>query len=114
VSAGVPGFDAVAGLWEDGLSRLRELDEGERRKVESVVELLTLELRRRVGVGFTTDELARYYLQEGTDWCFEVAIRLAPETPAAWDMTTVAGAAFGRYLRFASDYGGGRRMEQEE
>ena len=30
------------------------------------------ELRRRLGEDFATDELARLYLQEGTDWCFEM------------------------------------------
>jgi hypothetical protein len=68
-----------------------------------------VELRRRLGGPFTTDELAALYLEQGTDWCFAVATRVAPDTPAAWDMTTVAGAAFARYVRGASDYAGGRR-----
>jgi hypothetical protein len=35
-------------------------------------------------------------------------------TPAAWDMPIVAGAAFARYAREASDYGGGRRVVEDQ
>ena len=49
-------------------------------------------------------ELAALYADQGTDWCFDIATRVAPGEPAAWDMTTVANAAFGRYAREASDY----------
>ena len=34
--------------------------------------------------------------------------------PAAWDLATVAGAAFARYVREASDYGGGGRRAAEQ
>ncbi len=36
-----------------------------------------------------------------------------PETPEAWDMTTVAGAAFARYVRESGDYAGGRRIVED-
>ena len=72
------------------------------------------ELRRRVGSSFTTDELARYYLDAGTDWIFDLATRVAPGNPEAWDLTTVAGAAFARYVRGASDYAGGARIIRED
>ena len=36
-----------------------------------------------------------------------------PGEPEAWDMTTVAGAAFARYVREASDYAGGRRIDAD-
>ena len=107
------GFEQVYGLWEEGAQRLREVGEGDRRAVEAVVAAVAFELRRRVGGSFTTDELARYYVEHGTDWCFDLALRTAPDTPAAWDMTVVTGAAFARYVRLASDYGGGRRLETE-
>ena len=35
-------------------------------------------LRRRLGGQFTVAELARLYLADGTDWCFEIAVRVAP------------------------------------
>ena len=62
----------------------------------------------------TTDELARYYGDEGIDWCFAVAVRAAPGSPEAWDLTTVAGAAFARYVREAVDYAGGGRIVRED
>jgi hypothetical protein len=110
----VAGFDQIAGLWEDGLRRLREAEGPDRVAQERVVDVLVTELRRRHGGRFTADQLAAYYLQEGTDWCFEIATRVAPGNPAAWDMATVANAAFARYVRAASDYGGGQRRYVEE
>ncbi|GAC1527154.1 MAG: hypothetical protein NVS2B6_14840 [Thermoleophilaceae bacterium] len=39
-----------------------------------------------------------------------LAIAIAPDDPAAWDAAIVADAAFGRYLREAADYAGGRPL----
>lgn len=110
---GDPSFDDLIGLWQEGLARLRELDPRDREVCERVVEDLLSGLRRRLGGPFTGAELARLYLDEGTDWCFQVAVRAAPDTPAAWDMTTVASAAFARYAREAVDYSTGRRLVDE-
>ncbi|PZS10876.1 MAG: hypothetical protein DLM64_07845 [Solirubrobacterales bacterium] len=104
-------FDELIGLWQDGQRRLSRSEPDARAALERVTEAIVVELRRRLGGSFTAEELAREYLEQGTDWCFHLATRVAPLTPAAWDMTTVAGAAFARYLREASDYGGGRRVE---
>jgi len=71
-----------------------------------------VELRRRLGGSFTTQELASLYVEQGTDWCFQLATRVAPRTPSAWDVTTVAGAAFAQYAREASDYSVGRRITE--
>jgi hypothetical protein len=106
-------FDALNSSWQEGLRRLRTVDPSERVVVERVVDELVLELRRRLGGPFTTAELARFYEREGTDWAFDLAVRAAPTTPAAWDMATVANAAFARYVRSASDYAGGRRLRDE-
>ncbi len=81
--------------------------------MERVVDALVDELRRRLGGPFTSDELARLYVEQGTDWAFDIATRVAPRTPEAWDMATVANAAFARYLREAVDYGGGRRKVED-
>lgn len=104
-------FDVVFGLWQDGSRRLRSADPELRPALERVTDALVAELRRRLGGKFTTDELARLYLEQGTDWCFDVAVHVAPREPRAWDTATVAGAAFARYVRDASDYAGGRRLE---
>jgi hypothetical protein len=107
-------FDEVIGLWREGQRRLVQADPAVRPALERVTEAIVDELRRRVGGLFTTDELARYYGDEGIDWCFEIAVRAAPGDPEAWDLTTVAGAAFARYVREASDYAGGARVIRDE
>jgi hypothetical protein len=104
----------MIGLWREGERRLRELDPGQRVAAERVVAALVDELRRRLGGAFTADELASLYLRDGTDWCFDIAIREAPGVPEAWDITAVGGAAFLRYLRSSADYAGGRRRVVEE
>jgi hypothetical protein len=107
------GPDELIGLWQDGARRLRGADPDVRPTLEKVMDELVLELRRRLGGPFTTEELAQLYLQQGTDWCFDIAVRVAPQEPRAWDMSTVAGAAFARYVREASDYAGGGRLERD-
>jgi hypothetical protein len=76
---------------------------------ERVVDRVVGELRRRLGGPFTSSELADLYAG-GTSWCTDIAVRVAPGTPDAWDPRIAADAAFGRYLREASDYAGGRRL----
>jgi hypothetical protein len=103
-------FDELIGLWHDGARRLEATDPPERQVLERVRDAIVLELRRRLGGPFTTSELAALYDEQGTDWCFDVARRVAPNNPSAWDMPTVAGAAFARYVRQASDFAGGTRV----
>jgi hypothetical protein len=107
-------FEDVAGLWREGQRRLAEADAADKPALERVTDEIVLELHRRLGGPFTTQELADLYVQQGTDWCFDIAVRAAPGNPAAWDLTTVAGAAFARYVREASDYGGGRRIFRDD
>jgi hypothetical protein len=97
-------FEEVFGIWQDGERRMAAADPADRPAIERVVEELVSELRRRLGGPFTTDELARLYAGESADWAFAVATRVAPVSPAAWDMPTVVGAAYARYAREASDY----------
>ena len=97
-------FEDLYGIWQEGERRLAGAEPQEAPALQRVVDELVLELRRRLGGPFTTDELARLYTSEGTDWAFGVATRVAPGNPAAWDMPTVAGAAFARYAREASDF----------
>jgi hypothetical protein len=107
-------FDLLMALWEDGTRRIAASGPAERRVLEQVSDEIYIELRRRLGGNFTTDELAAYYLSEGTDWCFEIAYTTAPSTPEAWDTGVVAGAAFARYVRRAVDWGGGVRVLGED
>jgi hypothetical protein len=111
----LPGTDPrqteqVIALWREGERRLSAADPGLRATMERVRDALALELRRRLGGPFVAAELVALYLDQGTDWCFAIAVQVAPETPEAWDMTTVAGAAFARYVRAAGDYAGGQRI----
>jgi hypothetical protein len=107
-------FEDVIGLWREGERRLAQAEPSDQPALERVTNELVSELRRRVGGTFTTQELAQYYIDNGTDWCFDIATRVAPGNPEAWDLTTVAGAAFARYVRGASDYAGGSRIVREE
>jgi hypothetical protein len=97
--------------WEDGLRRLREAPDGQRIALELVHDRIVDELRRRLGGRFTTEELADLYTQ-GTDWCMALATRAVPEAPYAWD-PAVADAAFGTYVREASDFAGGRQRSPD-
>ena len=58
------------------------------------------------------EEIVALY-DEGTTWVIEVASRIAPDDPDAWDPRVSADAAFARYLREASDYAGGQRILEE-
>jgi hypothetical protein len=78
--------------------------------LERVTRAIEADLRRRLGGAFTSDELADLYESQGTGWAADLAITVAPEDPYAWDVRTVADAAFGRYLRGATDFAGGRRL----
>jgi len=103
-------FETASDQWAAGLRRLEQAPPGQRAQLERVTGLIAAELRRRLGGPFTSDELADLY-DEGTSWCADIAYAAAPESPEAWDLRIVADAAFGRYLREATDYAGGRRRE---
>jgi hypothetical protein len=105
-------FDNALAQWQEGLRRLAEAPEDERRMLERVTAAVEAELRRRLGGAFTTGELADLY-DQGTDWVTDLAVSVAPDDPYAWDVRTVGDAAFGRYLRSATDFAGGRRLMRE-
>jgi len=104
-------FEIAIHQWRDGERRLEATAPEHSAAVQRVSEAIYQELRRRLGGGaFTTDELADLY-DTGTGWCLDLAVAVAPGAPWAWDMQTVADAAFARYVRQATDYAGGRRIE---
>jgi hypothetical protein len=105
-------FESALAQWQDGLRRLAEAPADEQRMLERVTQAIEADLRRRLGGRFTVQELTELY-DQGTDWAIDLAVRTAPEDPYAWDVRTVADAAFGRYLRGATDYAGGRRLRLE-
>lgn len=103
-------FDTAVQQWRDGLRRLDEAAPHEAPALERVTERVYEELRRRLGSTFTVDELADLY-DAGTSWTLDLAAQVAPGAPWAWDQRIIADAAFGRYVREAVDYAGGRRLE---
>ncbi len=105
-------FQTAAYQWQEGERRLRDAPPERRRSLDRIVERVVAELRRRLGGRFTVDELVALY-DEGTTWVIELATRMAPDDPEAWDPRVTADAAFARYLREASDYAGGRRVIED-
>jgi hypothetical protein len=105
-------FENAIYLWQQGERRLKDAPKERRAVLEEVTDALVAALRRRLGGRFSSGELVELY-GHGTGWCLQVAMRLAPEDPWAWEAGVVADAAFARYLREASDYAGGRRALTE-
>ncbi|HET7508761.1 MAG TPA: hypothetical protein VFJ65_00790 [Solirubrobacterales bacterium] len=94
--------------WEEGRRALQAIEDSrQRRLADRVVNAIRDELRRRIGPTFTAAELADLY-GEGTDWCQQVAIDIAPSIDG--DSQALADAAFWLYLRGATDFAGGRQL----
>jgi hypothetical protein len=102
-------FETAIFDWRAGEKRIDDATPGERLALDRVVDALVAELRRRIGITFTSDELADHY-DQGTDWCLDIAQRVAPDEPWAWDSAVTTDAAFYRMLRSAVDFAGGRRL----
>jgi hypothetical protein len=105
-------FETANYQWQQGERRLRAAPAERRALLERVTDALVADLRRRLGGRFSAEELTELY-EAGTSWCQQLAIKLAPEEPWAWEPGVVVDAAFARYLREASDYAGGRRAFSE-
>jgi hypothetical protein len=105
-------FENAIYQWQQGERRLRAAPPERGPLLERVADALVAELRRRLGGRFSTEELVELYAR-GTGWCLQVAMRVAAEDPWAWEAGVVVDAAFGRYLREAADYAGGRRALTE-
>jgi hypothetical protein len=105
-------FENAIYQWQQGERRLRAAPPERGPLLERVTDALVAELRRRLGGRFSTEELVELYAL-GTAWCLQVAMRVAAEDPWAWEAGVVVDAAFGRYLREAADYAGGRRALTE-
>ena len=106
-------FENAIQQWREGERRLAGAPPEQRPALDRVTERLVAELRRRLGSAFTVDELVDLY-EEGTGWALDLAVAVAPGAPWAWDQRIVADAAFARYVRDATDFAGGRRIESEQ
>jgi hypothetical protein len=105
----VADFDIDLGQWRDGERRLADAPPERQALLERVVARIGADLRRRLGGPYTSWEVAELY-RGGTDWATDLAVQVAPDAPWAWDPRIVVDAAFGRYVRGASDFAGGRRL----
>jgi hypothetical protein len=106
---GVSSYETARAQWDEGVRRLDGAYPEQVPTLERVTRAIQNELRRRLGGRFTLDELVELY-DEGTGWCTDLAVEVAPDEPFAWDARTVGDAAFGRYARSATDFAGGRRV----
>jgi hypothetical protein len=91
--------------WEEGYRRLEDArpDRARYDRLQTQLEAVTGELRRRIGQTFTLDELATAY-SAADDWARE-AVERADEEPGAFhEVSTVGDAAFHLYARGATDY----------
>lgn len=87
--------------WDAGEKRLDEPGPARDARLK-VVAAVDDELRRRIGATYRLDDLVRVY-GESSRWFLELAQRVAPGTPAAWDSSATLDAAFARWARNASD-----------
>jgi len=99
-------LELIIQQWRTGEQLLAAVPAEQRAAADRVAERIQSELRRRLGGPYTVAELAELY-EQGTAWCTDLAYTAAPGAPAAWDPRITADAAFGRYLRGATDYAGG-------
>jgi hypothetical protein len=91
--------------WEDSHRRV-EAESGDRaryRRLLAQVEIVTVELRRRVGQTFTLAQLAAEY-SAADEWAREALLDGDPAAGAAASAALVQGAAFHLYARGAVDY----------
>lgn len=98
---GTPAVASALIEWDAGEKRLDE--PGPHRDARlRVVAAVDDELRRRVGATYSLGDLVRAY-DASSSWFLEVAERVAPGSPAAWDSSATLDAAFARWARNASD-----------
>lgn len=98
-----PTVAAARFSWDEGAARLAEpapapVARARRRIVAAVAD----ELRRRVGPTFSLAELAGVY-EGASSWYLDLAARVAPREPEAWDPAVALDAAFAAYARQAGD-----------
>ena len=99
------GTPLVQQEWGEAARRL-EAERGDRRRYEALlrqIEVVTEELRKRVGQTYTLAELAGAY-RDAERWAREAVQERAPSAGWSRDLSLVLAAAFHAYQRGASDY----------
>jgi|SRR5690242_11000763 hypothetical protein len=99
------GTTLIRQEWEEGARRL-EGERGDRLRYERLldqIEVVTDELRRRVGQTYSLAELAAAY-REAERWAREAVEENAPSPGWPRDLALVLAASFHAYQRGATDY----------
>ena len=98
-------LESIRQEWEDGHRRFEDLirDPVAKPRLLAQLEVVTDELRKRIGQTFTLDELAAAYA--GADrWVQEAVAEHDPAPGWPTRLTTIQDAAFHVYSRGAVDY----------
>jgi hypothetical protein len=101
----VDGTTLIRQEWEEGDRRL-EAERSDRSRYERLVqqvEIVTDELRRRIGQTYSLEELAAAY-RDAERWAREAVEERAPSPGWPRDLALVLAAAFHAYQRGATDY----------
>jgi hypothetical protein len=91
--------------WAEGYRRLVDGARDSRRadRLHAEVDVVTAELRKRVGGAFTTAELAQAYV-DAERWAWQAVAERAPVPGWPHDLATATDAAFYLFARGAIDY----------
>jgi hypothetical protein len=98
-------LDAVRSEWEDGYRRFQDLsrDRVAADRLSLQLEVVTDELRKRVGQTFTLEDLAARYAA-ADEWVRDKVSERAPTPGWPRTLSIVQDAAFHLYQRGAVDY----------
>jgi hypothetical protein len=100
-----PVLEVVRSEWEDGYRRFRDLsrDRVAADRLSVHLEVVTDELRKRVGQTFTLEDLAAKYAA-ADEWVRQAVSERAPTPGWPRTLAIVQDAAFHLYQRGAVDY----------
>jgi hypothetical protein len=98
-------LDVVRSEWEDGYRRFRDLsrDRLVADRLNRQLEVVTDELRKRIGQTFTLEDLATTY-QAADEWVRDAVSERAPTPGWPRTLAIVQDTAFHLYQRGAVDY----------
>ena len=101
----VDGTTLIRQEWEEGDRRLESerSDRSRYGRLVQQVEIVTDELRRRIGQTYSLEELAAAY-RDAERWAREAVEERAPSPGWPRDLALVLAAAFHAYQRGATDY----------
>jgi hypothetical protein len=98
-------LDVVRREWEDGYRRFQDLarDRVAADRLSLQLEVVSDELRKRIGQTFTLDQLAAAY-ERADEWARDAVSERAPTPGWPRTLAIVQDAAFHLYQRGAVDY----------